>query len=123
MLTCRFVKLGGANSAIGAFHGIIQSRIQRTSLDVGSAQPCADKGARERAQRVGNLERELQQAGQEVPRLKAEAERLKAERDLQESELKAEVKRLKAERELQERQLKAEVERLKAERDLQESEL
>jgi len=37
------------------------------------------KTAQERAQRISNLERELQQAGREVERLKAEAERLKVE--------------------------------------------
>src|SRR5262249_57125348 len=46
------------------------------------------KTAGERAQRIGSLERELQQAREQVERLKAEVERLKAE-----------VERLKAERE------------------------
>jgi len=39
------------------------------------------KTAQERAQRISNLERELQQAGREVERLKVEAERLKVERE------------------------------------------
>src|SRR5262249_38323837 len=80
------------------------------------------KTARERAHRIGNLERELQQVGQEVERLKAgrglqqagredalNAEVLKVEVE----QLKAEVERLKAEVE----RLKAEVEQLKAERE------
>jgi|SRR5215813_10231527 len=46
------------------------------------------KTAQERAQRISNLERELQQAGREVERLKVEAERLKVE-----------AERLKVERE------------------------
>jgi uncharacterized protein (DUF3084 family) len=60
------------------------------------------KTAGERAQRIGNLERELHQARQEVEQLKRglqqagqQAERLKAE----DERLKAEVERLKAERE------------------------
>jgi chromosome segregation ATPase len=60
------------------------------------------KTAGERAQRIGNLERELQQARQEMEQLKRglqqagqQAERLKAEYE----RLKAEVERLKAERE------------------------
>jgi TolA-binding protein len=61
------------------------------------------KTARERAQRIGNLERELQQAGQEV-------ERLKAERELQQA---GQVKQLKTEVE----RLTAEVERAKTERE------
>src|SRR5262249_35760311 len=64
------------------------------------------KTARERAQRIDSLTRELQQAGREGA-LKAEV--LKAEA----GQLKAEVGRLKAEVE----QLKAEVEQLKAERE------
>jgi chromosome segregation ATPase len=60
------------------------------------------KTARERAQRIDNLERELQQAGQEVGQLKAEV-----------GQLKAEVGQLKAEME----PLKAEMERLKVERE------
>src|SRR5262249_43691043 len=85
------------------------------------------KTARERAQRIGSLERELQQVGQEVERLKAErglqqagregalkAEALKAEGlKVEVGQRKAEVERLKAEVE----RLKAEVERLKAERE------
>jgi chromosome segregation ATPase len=62
------------------------------------------KTAGERAERISELERELQRALQEP-------ERLKAERKSQESKLKAEVERLKAEME----RLKAEMERLKAE--------
>jgi predicted RNase H-like nuclease (RuvC/YqgF family) len=53
------------------------------------------KTAGERAQRIGDLERELQQARQPVERLKAEVERLKAEVE----RLKAEVERLKSEHE------------------------
>jgi uncharacterized small protein (DUF1192 family) len=93
------------------------------------------KTARERAQRIGNLERELQQVGQEVERLKAErgvpqtgregslkaealkAEALKAEalkaEALKAEVLKVEVGQLKTEV----GRLKAEVERLKAERE------
>jgi DNA repair exonuclease SbcCD ATPase subunit len=62
------------------------------------------KTAGERAERISDLERELQRAVQEV-------ERLKAERKFQESESKAEMEQLKAEME----QLKAEMEQLKAE--------
>jgi hypothetical protein len=57
------------------------------------------KTAGERAQRIGDLERELQQA--------------EAERKSQQTQLKAEVERLKAEVE----RLKAEVERMKVERE------
>jgi chromosome segregation ATPase len=69
------------------------------------------KTARERAHRIGNLERELQQVGQEV-------ERLKAGRGLQQADqevgpLKAEVERLNAEV----ARLRAEVERVKVERE------
>ena len=39
------------------------------------------KSARERAQRIGNLERELEQANRELERLKTEVERLKSERE------------------------------------------
>ena len=46
------------------------------------------KSARARAQRIGNLERELERANREVERLKTEVERLKTE-----------VERLKSERE------------------------
>jgi chromosome segregation ATPase len=74
------------------------------------------KTAGERAQRISELERELQRALQEVERLKevktseelkAETEQLKAETE----QLKAEAGRRKAEME----RLKAEMERLKAE--------
>jgi colicin import membrane protein len=89
------------------------------------------KTAGERAQRISELERELQRAVQELERLKgehklqerqlkAEAGQLKAEAGQLKAEagrLKTEVERLKAERELQEQQLKAEVERLKVERE------
>jgi NurA-like 5'-3' nuclease len=64
------------------------------------------KTAREREERIGNLERELQQAGQKL-------ERLKAERELQERE----VKLLKAGHELLQSELKADVERLRLERE------
>ena len=53
------------------------------------------KSAGERAQRISELEGELQQAGQMSKRLKAELEGLKAEVE----RLKAEVERLKGERE------------------------
>jgi hypothetical protein len=69
-MTCRFHETRRARGAIGAIHGIIQ----RTSFDVGSAEPCADQDCRERAQRISELERELQRAVQEVERLKAERE-------------------------------------------------
>jgi chromosome segregation ATPase len=87
------------------------------------------KTARERAQRIGNLERELQQAGQEVERLRAERGLPPAGREgslraevlkLEVGQLKAEVGRLKAEVEQLKAEvgrLKAEVERLKAERE------
>jgi phage host-nuclease inhibitor protein Gam len=95
------------------------------------------KTARERAQRIGNLERELQQVGQEVERLKAErglqhagregplkAEVLKAEvlkaEALKAEVLKVEVGQLKTEvgqLKTEVGRLKAEVERLKAERE------
>jgi chromosome segregation ATPase len=39
------------------------------------------KSARERAQRIGNLERELEQANRELERLKTEVERLKSEHE------------------------------------------
>ena len=71
------------------------------------------KTAGERAQRISDLERELQRAVQEVERLKEErkliqtSEELKAETE----QLKAEAGRRKAEME----RLKAEMERLKAE--------
>jgi chromosome segregation ATPase len=68
------------------------------------------KTARERAHRIGTLERELQQMGQEVEQLKAERGSPPAGR---EGSLKAEVERLKAEME----RLKAEMERLKLERE------
>jgi chromosome segregation ATPase len=64
------------------------------------------KTAGERAQRIGELEGELQQAGQMSERLKAEMERLKAE-----------MERLKLEREAEMKRLKAEMERLKLERE------
>jgi chromosome segregation ATPase len=68
------------------------------------------KTAGERAERISDLERELQHALQELERLKAaplqELERLKATRKFQESESKAEMERLKAE-----------MERLKAEHE------
>jgi chromosome segregation ATPase len=51
--------------------------------------------ARERAQRISELEGELQQAEQMSKRLKAESERLNAEME----RLKAEMERLKVERE------------------------
>jgi hypothetical protein len=39
------------------------------------------KSARERAQRIGNLEHELEQANRALERLKTEVERLKSERE------------------------------------------
>jgi uncharacterized coiled-coil DUF342 family protein len=80
------------------------------------------KTAGERAQRISDLERELQRAVQEVERLKGErkliqtSEELKAETE----QLKAEAGRLKAEMErLKEegQQLKVEVGQLKAEHE------
>jgi FtsZ-binding cell division protein ZapB len=64
------------------------------------------KIAGERAQRISELERELQQAVQtverlqaEVKRLEADAERLKLEREAEVQRLKGDVGRLKLERE------------------------
>ncbi len=83
------------------------------------------KTAGERAQRISDLERELQRALQEVERLKevktseelkAETEQLKAEAGRRKAEmerLKAEMERLKAEGQ----QLKVEVGQLKAEHE------
>jgi len=83
------------------------------------------KTAGERAQRISDLERELQHAVQEVERLKevktseelkAETEQLKAEAGRRKAEmerLKAEMERLKAEGQ----QLKVEVGQLKAEHE------
>ena len=65
------------------------------------------KTAGERAQRISDLERELQRALQEMERLKAELKLVKTS----EEELKAEVEQLKAEM----GRLKAEMERLKTE--------
>jgi hypothetical protein len=56
------------------------------------------KTAGERAQRIGELEGELQQAGQMSER-KAEMERLKLEREVEMKRLKAEMERLRLERE------------------------
>jgi len=64
------------------------------------------KTAGERAQRISDLERELQRAVQEVERLKEERKLIKTS-----EELRAETEQLKAETE----QLKAETEQLKAE--------
>jgi len=64
------------------------------------------KTAGERAQRISDLERELQRALQEVERLKEERKLIKTS-----EELRAETEQLKAETE----QLKAEMERLKTE--------
>jgi chromosome segregation ATPase len=64
------------------------------------------KTAGERAQRISDLERELQRAVQEVERLKEERKLIKTS-----EELRAETEQLKAETE----QLKAEMERLKTE--------
>jgi chromosome segregation ATPase len=64
------------------------------------------KTAGERAQRISDLERELQHAVQEVERLKEERKLIKTS-----EELKAEVEQLKAEA----GRLKAEMERLKTE--------
>jgi chromosome segregation ATPase len=64
------------------------------------------KTAGERAERICDLERELQRAVQEVERLKEERKLIKTS-----EELKAEVEQLKAEA----GQLKAEMERLKTE--------
>ena len=65
------------------------------------------KTAGERAERISDLERELQRALQEMERLKAELKLVKTS----EEELKAEVEQLKAEM----GRLKAEMERLKTE--------
>src|SRR5262245_35319425 len=115
-MTCRFAKPGG--QAAASEHSMALFSGRASMLEVQNR--ALVKTARERAQRIGSLERELQQVGQEVERLKAErglpqagregalkAEALKAE------VLKVEVGQLKAEVE----RLKAEVERLKAERE------
>jgi chromosome segregation ATPase len=73
------------------------------------------KTAGERAQRISDLERELQQAGQEVERLKAGGEQAS-----QVKQLKTEVERLTAEVERANTEVeraKTEVERLKLERE------
>jgi chromosome segregation ATPase len=71
------------------------------------------KTAGERAQRISDLERELQRAVQEVERLKEERKLIKTSEELraETEQLKAETEQLKAETE----QLKAEMERLKTE--------
>jgi chromosome segregation ATPase len=71
------------------------------------------KTAGERAQRISDLERELQRALQEVERLKEERKLIQASEELkaETEQLKAEAGRMKAETE----QLKAEAGRMKAE--------
>jgi hypothetical protein len=125
-MTCRFAKPGGQAAASEHFMALFSGRA--SMLEVQNR--ALIKTARERAQRIGNLERELQQVGQEVERLKAErglpqtgregslkAEALKAEalkaEALKAEVLKVEVGQLKTEV----GRLKAEVERLKAERE------
>jgi len=78
------------------------------------------KTAGERAQRISDLERELQRAVQEVERLKEERKLIKTSEELraETEQLKAETEQLKAEagrRKAEMERLKAEMERLKAE--------
>jgi chromosome segregation ATPase len=68
------------------------------------------KTAGERAERISDLERELQRAVQEVERLKEERKLIKTS-----EELKAEVEQLKAEAGQLKAEMKAEMERLKTE--------
>jgi chromosome segregation ATPase len=80
------------------------------------------KTAGERAERISELERELQRALQELERLKAERKLMRTSEELRaEAErLRAEAGRLKAERDrlkTESERLKAEVERLKVEHE------
>ncbi len=80
------------------------------------------KTAGERAQRISDLERELQRAVQEVERLKEERKLIKTSEELraEAEQLKAEAGRLKAEMEqlkTEGQQLKVEVGQLKAEHE------
>src|SRR5262249_58094254 len=66
-MTCRFAKPGGQAAASEHFMALFSGRASRLEVE----NRALTKTARERAHRIGNLERELQQVGQEVERLKA----------------------------------------------------
>jgi chromosome segregation ATPase len=101
-MTCRFAKPGGQAAASEHFMALFGGRA--SMLEVQNR--ALIKTAGERAQRIGNLERELQQARQQVERLKAERESQSQQAGQQVGPLKTELERLKAE-----------VERLKVERE------
>jgi chromosome segregation ATPase len=97
-MTLDFTKPGGRGALLEQFMALFGGRA--SMLEVQNR--ALIKTAGERAQRISELERELQRAVQEVERLKAEAKRLKAEVERPKAEverLKAEVERLKLERE------------------------